>query len=107
MRRVAGLRRDVSVGAGLPWLVLVREPDQLGVEREDAAPSFSRRLVELAVPYGHVAADDDRAPAGLDDDHLMAVAVARCRDEAQPGQQLELPVDRLVLHAGRVHPVAN
>jgi hypothetical protein len=33
--------------------------------------------------------------------------VARRRDEAEPGQQLELAVDRLVAHAGRVDPLAD
>jgi len=32
-RRLRERRRDASDGAGSPWLVLVREPDQLGVER--------------------------------------------------------------------------
>ena len=65
------------------------------------------RLVELAEADGHVAADDDRTPARLDDDHLHAARVARRRDEAEPGQQLELAVDRLVAHAGRVDPLAD
>ena len=42
--------RDASDGAGSPWLVLVREPDQLGVERKDPLAAFGWRLVELAVP---------------------------------------------------------
>ena len=33
--------------------------------------------------------------------------MARCRDESEPGQQLELAVDRHVLHAGRLDPLAN
>ena len=45
---------------------------QLGVERKDPLPAFGGRLVELAEPHRHVAADDDRAPASLDDDHLHA-----------------------------------
>ena len=52
-------------------------------------------------------ADDDRAPARLDDDHLQAPRVARRRDEAEPGQQLELAVDRFVAQAGRIDPLAD
>src|SRR3954465_2534385 len=33
-------------------------------------------------------------PASLDDDHLHAAGVARRRDESEPGQQLDLAVDR-------------
>ena len=87
--------------------MLVREPDQLGFERKDPQLAFGLRLVELAEPHRHVAADDDRTPAGLDDDHLHAAGVARRRDEPQPGQQLELAVDRHVPHAGRVDPLAD
>ena len=65
------------------------------------------RLVELAEANRHVAADDDRTPARLDDDHLQAARVARRRDEPEPGQQLELAVDRHVLHAGRLDPLAD
>src|SRR6266550_4277232 len=65
------------------------------------------RLLELAEPNGHIAADDDRAPASLDDDHLRAWRVPRRRDESEAGQQLELTVDRHVPHAGRLDPVAN
>ena len=43
-----------------PGLVLVREPDQLGVERAHPQLAFGVRLVELAEANGHVAADDDR-----------------------------------------------
>jgi hypothetical protein len=46
------------------------------------------RLVELAEPNRHVAADDDRTPARLDDDHLHAPCVARCRDEPEPRKRL-------------------
>jgi hypothetical protein len=87
--------------------VLVREPDELGVERKDALPAFGGRLVELAEPHRHVAADDDRSPARLDDDHLHAGCVAGRRDESEPGQQLVLAVDRHVAHAGRLDPLAN
>ena len=87
--------------------MLVREPDQLGVERNHPQPAFGGRLVELAEPNRHVAADDDRTPAGFDDDHLHAACVARRRDESEPGKQLELAVDRHVPHAGRLDPLAN
>jgi hypothetical protein len=42
----------------------------------------------------HVAADDDRAAAGLDDNDLHAARVAGRRHEPQAGQQLELAIDR-------------
>lgn len=90
-----------------PRLVLVREPDQLGVERAHPQLAFGVRLVELAEPNRHVAPDDDRTPAGLDDDHLHAVCVSRRRDEPEPGEQFELTVDRHVPHAGRIDPLAN
>ena len=83
------------------------EPDQLGVERAHQQLAFGVRLVELAEPDRHVAADDDRTPAGLDDDHLRAGCVARRRDEPEPGKQLELAVDRHVPHAGRIDPLAD
>src|SRR5262245_61935642 len=76
-------QRDALDGAGSPRLVLVREPDQLGVERAHPPLAFGLRLVELAEPHRHVAADDDRAPARLDDDHLHAACVARRRDEPE------------------------
>src|SRR5213595_3214362 len=60
------------------------------------------RLVELAEPDRHVAADDNRTPASLDDDHLHAARVAGRRDESEPGKKLELAFDRHVPHAGRV-----
>jgi hypothetical protein len=44
------------------------------------------RLVELAKPHRHVAANDDRAPASLNDDDLHARCVARRRDEPEPGK---------------------
>jgi hypothetical protein len=87
--------------------VLVREPDQLGVERKHPLPAFGVRFVELAEPHRHVAADDYRTPAGLDDDHLHAACVARRRDESEPGKQLELAVDRHVPRAGRIDPLAD
>src|ERR687888_73534 len=65
-------RRDASDGAGSPWLVLVREPDQLGVERTHPQLAFGVRLVELAGPNRPGAPDDERTPASLADDHLHA-----------------------------------
>src|SRR5204862_6411227 len=88
-------------------LVLVREPHELGLERAHPQLALGARLVELAEANGYVAADDDRTPARLDDDHLQAARVARRRDEAEPGQQLELAVDRLVAPAGRLDPLAD
>src|SRR5215470_10372687 len=52
-----------SHGAPPPGLVLVSEPDELGVERAHPQLAFGVRLVELAEPNRHVAADDDRPPA--------------------------------------------
>src|SRR5918997_2268695 len=106
-RRLRERRRDVSDGAGSPWLVLVREPDHLGIERTHAQLAFGLRLVELPEPHRHVAADDDRTPPSLDDDHLHAACVARRRDESEPGKQLVLAVDRHVPHAGGVDPLAD
>src|SRR5512132_4284376 len=100
------LRRALH-GARPPGLVLVREPDQLGLECAYPELAFGVRLVELAEPNRHVAADDDRTPARLDDDHLHAACMARRRDEPEPGKQLELAVDRHVPHAGRLDPLAN
>ena len=82
-------RLNARYRPGSPWLVLVREPDQLGVERKHRQLAFGVRFVELAEPDRHVAADDDRTPAGLDDDHLHAARVARRRDESEPGKQLD------------------
>jgi hypothetical protein len=87
-------------GAGSPQLVLVREPDELGVERVHAELTLGVRLVELAEPDRHVAADDDWTPAGLDDDHLCTAGVAGRRDEPDSRQQLELAVDRRVRTPG-------
>src|SRR5215210_6906535 len=86
--------------------MLVREPHELRLERAHPQLALRARLVQLAEANGHVTADDDRAPAGLHDDHLHAARVARRRDEAEPGQQLELAVDRLVAHARRIDPLA-
>jgi hypothetical protein len=79
--------------------MLVGEPDELGLESAHPQLALRPRLIELPEADGHVTADDDRTPARLDDDHLHAARVARRRDEAEPGQQLELAVDRLVAHA--------
>src|SRR5256885_8979615 len=87
--------------------VLVREPDELGLERAHPQLALGARLVELAEADGHVTADDNRTPARLDDDHLQTARVARRRYEAEPGHQLELAVDGLVAHARRVDPLAD
>src|SRR5207249_9039653 len=96
------LRRALG-DARPPGLMLVREPDELGLERAHPQLALRARLVELAEANGHGTADDDRTPARLDDDHLQTARVARRRDEAEPGQQLELAVDRLVAHARRTN----
>jgi hypothetical protein len=70
--------------------VLVREPDQLEVERAHPRLAFGVRLVELAEPNRHVTADDDRTPASLDDDHLHAACVTR-RREPSPGSSSSSP----------------
>lgn len=85
----------------------VREVDQLGVERAHPPLSFGVRLVEFAEPNRHVAADDERTPAGLDDDDLRPARVARRGDEPQAGKEFELAVDRHVPHTGRFDPLAN
>src|SRR5512143_3587616 len=90
-----------------PRLVLVREPDQFGVERAHPQLAFGVRLVELTEPNRHVTADDNRTPASLDNDYLRAACVARRRDETEPGKQFEFAVDRHVPHAGRIDPLAN
>jgi hypothetical protein len=90
-----------------PRILHVRKPDQLGVERAHPQLAFGVRLIELAEPNRHVAADDDWTPASLDDDHLQPSCVARRRDEPETGKQFELAVDRHVLHTGRIDPLAN
>src|SRR5262245_506155 len=67
--------RPALRGARPPGLALVREPDELGVERAYPQLAFGVRLVELAEPNRHVAADDDRTPARLDEDALVPVRV--------------------------------
>src|SRR5262245_37060057 len=99
--------KALSVVTRSPRLVCVREPDQLGVEREHPQLAFGVRLIELAETNRHIAAKDDRTPTSLDDDHLHAVRVAGRRDEPQTGKQFELAVDRHVLHTGRIDPLAN
>src|SRR5437763_4263119 len=81
------LASDVLADLRPPRLVLVREPDQLGVERADQLLAFGARLVELAEEDGRVAGDDDRTPDRLDHDHLRARRVAWRRDEPEPRQQ--------------------
>jgi predicted alpha/beta-hydrolase family hydrolase len=111
MRAVQGapsrpLRRALH-GARPPGLMLVGEPDELGLESAHPQLTLRARLIELAEADGHITADDKRTPARLDDDHLQTARVARRRYEAEPGQQLELAVDRLVAHARRVDPLAD
>src|SRR5438105_710132 len=50
------MRRDALDGGGSPRLVLVREPDQLGVERAHPQLALGVRLVKLAEPNRDVAA---------------------------------------------------
>ncbi len=100
-------KKALSLMARSPRLLHVREPDQLGIERAHPPLAFGVRLVKLAEPNRHVAADNDRTPVSLDDDHLRPACVTRCRDEPEPGKQFELAVDRHVLHAGRIDPLAN
>jgi hypothetical protein len=68
-----------------PGLVLVREPEELGLERVHPQLALGTRIVELAEADGHVPADHDRAPARLDHDDLQAARVARRRDEEGSG----------------------
>jgi hypothetical protein len=111
LNSLVGLSRflgsDLLANLRPPRLVLVGEPDQLRVERAHQPLAFGARLVELAEEDRHVAADDDRTPARLDDDYLRASRVAWRRDEPEPRQQLELAVDGYVLHAGRLDPFAD
>src|SRR5262249_59181807 len=94
-------------GGGWQGCVLAGGPTYPGAERADPRLAVGVRSAEVAEPTRHVAADDDRAPASLDDDHLHAACVARRRNEPEPGKQLELAVDRHVPHAGRLDPLAN
>ena len=79
----------------------------VGVEGAYEPLTLGLWFVELAEPHGHVAADDRRAPAALDDDDLCAAGVAGGRDEPNSRQQLELTVDGDVLQIGCVDPVAD
>src|SRR5438093_12846692 len=49
-------------GGRPPGLVLVREPDELGLERAHPQLALRARLVELAEANGHVTADDAGRP---------------------------------------------
>jgi len=69
-------------GARPPGLVLVREPDELGLERAHPQLALRARLLELAEPNRHVAADDDWMPARLDEDALVPVRVPGRRQQA-------------------------
>jgi hypothetical protein len=51
--------------------VLVPEPHQLAVERTHQQLALGVRLVELAEPNRHVAADNHRTPTSLDNDSRM------------------------------------
>src|SRR3954453_8189285 len=104
---MSDLLRTASLSAGSPRLVRVREPDHLGGEPADQQLAFGLRLVELAEPHRCIAGDDDRTLAGLDDHHLRAGCVARCREEPDPGKQLELAGGRHVPHSGRLDPFAE
>ena len=57
--------------------MLVREPDEVRVERAHAQLAFRARFVQLGEAHRHVAADDD---------HLQAGRVARRRDEPETRQ---------------------
>src|SRR5262249_47049741 len=73
-RRPYALQRALH-DARPPGLVLVGEPDELGLERTHPQLALGVRLLELAEPNRHVAADDDRTPARLDEDALVPVRV--------------------------------
>src|SRR5258706_15479479 len=94
-------KKALSLMMRSPRLVHVCEPDQLGVERAHPQLAFGVRFVELAEPNRHVAADDDRTPASLDDDHLHDLCVALRWDEPQPGKKFELADNRHVLQSAR------
>jgi hypothetical protein len=71
--------------------VLVREPDELGVECTDPHLAFGVRLVELAEPDRHVAADDDRTSAGLDYDTCMPRVWPGAATSRSPGSNSNSP----------------
>ena len=69
----------------------MREPDQLGVERKHPQLAFGVRFGELAEPDRHVAADDYRTPAGLDDDDLHAALWPGAGTSRSPGSSSSSP----------------
>jgi hypothetical protein len=72
--------------------VLVREPDQLGVERPHPQLAFGARLVELAEANRYVAADDDRTPAGspgLVEERLQWAVKPQCGEPAFARRDLD------------------
>src|SRR5262249_59361823 len=89
---------SVEVDAWHRWLAAVRRlramlrdlrPRRVGEprrrsEREHAALSLGRAAVELAEPYAHVAADDDEAVEGVDEDAPVPARVAGRRQQANP-----------------------
>lgn len=90
------------------------EPDQLEVERVHTPQASGGGLLERAEPHRDVATDDDRtstdddrASTVVDDDHLGSAGVARRRDEADAGEQLELAVDGEVGQTRDVDPLAD
>jgi len=83
-----------------PRLVLVRQPDQLGLQGAHPPLTF-------VVEHRHVAADDDSRTAGFNDDHLRTWRVAGRRDEPEPRQHLQLAVDGYVTRSGRIDPLAD
>src|SRR5215212_579979 len=100
-------KKALSLMMRSPRLVLVREPDLLGVEGAHPQLAFGVRLVQLAELNRHGAAYDDQTLASLNDDHLRPACVARCWEQPESGKQFEFAVDRHVLHAGRIDPLAN
>ena len=98
---------DASDGSGPPWLVRVREPDELRVERTYQQLALGVRIVELAEPHRHVPADDDRTPAGLDDDHLRAGCGPGAGTSRTPGSSSSSPSTGTYSHAGRVDPLSD
>jgi hypothetical protein len=94
---------ELPTWCGPPRLVLVREPDELGVERAHPELTLGARLVELAEANGHVA-DDDRALSRLDDDHLLArEGASHARTQATRWREAERPSVDVVLLRRCVH----
>jgi len=86
------IRRRVLHGAGPPRFVLVREPDQLGVERAHPQLAFGARLVKLAEANRRVAADADRTPAGspgLVEERLQWAVEPQCGEPALARRDLD------------------